>query len=392
MPKETISNPNEGGLVRLKYTFRFGDQFIEPDDDWMKCIEATSVELLGSYSKAEDNALSAAFRSRKKKRLNRVFDAIGFMYPDYRYPPWGQKRKSATSGKDVASATPSEPAPKRKKVKVLTHRPRYIEPAIVPKFGGETSSATEAKDPAPTQKIEEPAAMLKTSSAKLAEPKADNIGVEGMKISEITSPSTEVTVLEAQKGLTATPKRKRMVNVLDALETIKTSSTPRKTAEAPKTQSETRVAEAEAAKSQAETEAGPSESAKEKSLEIGEKETEKEASEQILPEKTATPTPEASSEVLHYFVRHASGKRLSEGEKREAQYYAWKLKYPKGALIFNGSGEEDFLYCLPDSKEISVCWEMSRSFRFPTLEDGLSVLSKDELADSLAYNSLKVRE
>jgi hypothetical protein len=63
MPKETISNPNEGGLVRLKYTFRFGDQFIEPDDDWLKCIEATSDELLGPYSKAEDNALSVAFGS-----------------------------------------------------------------------------------------------------------------------------------------------------------------------------------------------------------------------------------------------------------------------------------------------------------------------------------------
>jgi hypothetical protein len=266
MPKETISNPNEGGLVRLKYTFRFGDQFIEPDDDWLKCIEATSDELLGPYSKAEDNALSAAFESQKKKRINRVFDAIGFMYPDYRYPPRGQKRKSATFGKDVASAAPSEPAPKRKKVKVLTHRPRYIEPAVVPDFGGETSSATEAKDPAPTQKIEEPTAMPKASSTKLAELKVDNIGVEGTKISEITSPSTEVTVPKAQKGLTATPKRKRMVNVLDALETIKTSSTPKKTAEAPKTQSETRVNEAEAAKSQAETEAGPSEPAKEKSL------------------------------------------------------------------------------------------------------------------------------
>jgi hypothetical protein len=66
MPKETISNPNEGGLVRLKYTFRFGDQFIEPDDDWLKCIEATSDELLVPYSKAEDNALSAAFGSRKR--------------------------------------------------------------------------------------------------------------------------------------------------------------------------------------------------------------------------------------------------------------------------------------------------------------------------------------
>jgi hypothetical protein len=88
--------------------------------------------------------------AEKKKRLNRVFYAIGFVYPDYRYPPRGPKRKGATSGKDVASAAPSEPAPKRKKVKVLTHRPRYIEPATVPEFGGETSSATEAKGPALT--------------------------------------------------------------------------------------------------------------------------------------------------------------------------------------------------------------------------------------------------
>jgi hypothetical protein len=224
------------------------------------------------------------------------------MYPNYRYLPGGQKRKSATSGKDAASAVPSEPAPKRKKVKVLTHRPRYIEPAVVPKFGGETSSATEAKKPAPTQKIEKPAAMLKTSSAKLAEQKADIMGVEGIKISEITSPSAEVTMPKAQKGLTATPKRKRMVNVLDALETIKTSSTLRKTAEAPKTQFETRVTEAEAAKSQIETEARPSEPAKEKFLGTKEEKTEKDAAEQILPEKTATPTPEASSEVLDYIV------------------------------------------------------------------------------------------
>jgi hypothetical protein len=362
MPKETISNPNEGGLVRLKYTFRFGDQFIEPDDDWLKCIEATSDELLGSYSKAEDNALSAAFGSRKKKRLNRVFDAIGFMYPDYRYPPRGKKRKSATSGKDAASAAPSEPAPKRKKVKVLTHRPRYIEPAVVPEFGGETSSATKAKEPAPAQKIEEPASMPKTSSAKLAEPKADNIGVEGTKISEITSPSAEVTVPKAQKGLTATPKRKRMINVLDALETIKTSSTPSKTAEAPKTLSESRVTEAEAARSQIETETRPSEPAKEQSLEIGEKESEKEAREQILREKTATPTPEASSEVLDYFVRHASGKRLSEEEKREAQYYARKLKYPKREVLVLSPRQQGDLCLSGDEQKLRIPDTRRRAF------------------------------
>jgi hypothetical protein len=89
MPKETVTKTGEGELVRLKYTFRYGDKFDEPNDDWLKCIEATSDELLGPYSKAEGNALSAVFGSRKKKRLNRVFDAIGFMYPDYRYPPRG---------------------------------------------------------------------------------------------------------------------------------------------------------------------------------------------------------------------------------------------------------------------------------------------------------------
>jgi hypothetical protein len=38
----------------------------------------------------------------------------------------------------------------------------------------------------------------------------------------------------------------------------------------------------------------------------------------------------------------------------------------------------------------SVSREIGRSFGFPKLEDGLSVLSKDKLADSLAYNSIKV--
>ena len=67
MPKETISNPLEGGLVRLKYTFRFVDQFVEPDDDWLESVEATSDELLGPYSKAEDNALSTSFGAEEKR-------------------------------------------------------------------------------------------------------------------------------------------------------------------------------------------------------------------------------------------------------------------------------------------------------------------------------------
>jgi hypothetical protein len=291
MPKETISKSDEGGLVRLKYTFRYEGKFIEPDDDWLKCIEATSDELLGPYSKAEDNALSATFGGQKK-RLNRVFDAIGFIYPDYRYPLKGQKRKSATSGRGDVSVALSDAAPKRKKVKVLTHRPRFIEPALVPEFGGETSMAIETKEPALTQKNEEPAATPKAD--KIEEPK-----VEGTKTSEFLSPSAEVEVPKTQKGPAMTPKRKRMVNVLDVLETIKSSSTtPKKITKVPKAQIETTTSDAEAAKHQAETETGASEPVKVKSLGTIEKETK--TAEQILTEETGTATPEAFSETLNY--------------------------------------------------------------------------------------------
>jgi hypothetical protein len=93
MPKETAAGSSEGALICLKYTFRYRDQFDEPNDDWLKCIKATSDELLGAYTRAEDEALSSAFGGRGKKRMNRVFDAIGFIYSDYCYPSRRQGKR-----------------------------------------------------------------------------------------------------------------------------------------------------------------------------------------------------------------------------------------------------------------------------------------------------------
>ena len=94
-------------------------------------------------------------------------------------------------------------------------------------------------------------------------------------------------------------------------------------------------AEAEAATAEAEAEAVPSvsvemkpaatkEGAKQESLGFGittEKEIAKEAK---------SPGHKALSENLDFIIRHASRKRLSEGEIAEANHYAQKLKYPKG--------------------------------------------------------------
>jgi hypothetical protein len=155
---------------------------------------------------------------------------------------------------------------------------------------------------------------------------------------------------------------------------------------------------AETAMTRAETEAGPSVPTGTEPA-ATEQRAEKESPDTVMalekkdaPEKARSPFPEAPSEDPDFIIRHASGKKLSEEEIMEAKHYARELKYPKGALVYNGTDEDDFLYCLPDNKEISVCREMARNMGFLKLEAGLSAMSKDDLADILAYNSLKVQK
>jgi hypothetical protein len=193
-----------------------------------------------------------------------------------------------------------------------------------------------------------------------------------------------------QKASAATPKRRRMANVLDAvLETTKALSPAptKKIVEAAKMQAEAKTgqAEAKATQAQAKAEAGPLVPTETEPAAPEEKTTE-----QIAPEKIEDPAPEASNKNVDYIIRHASGKKLSQEEILEARHYAQRLKYPKSVLVFNGSNKEYFLYYLPDNKEISVYWEIGKSIGFPKLEEDLLILSKDELADSLAYNSIKV--
>ena len=110
-----------------------------PCQEWLDTIEVMCNEILGNYSKKEDQLMTAAFGTRPKRRLNRVMDAIGFEYPDYELLDMGvegQKRKRVASAlnkddedqsnkkkqeseaKTVASKKRKAAAPKQKEIDI----------------------------------------------------------------------------------------------------------------------------------------------------------------------------------------------------------------------------------------------------------------------------------
>jgi hypothetical protein len=145
MPKPT-GEKKEGELVRLPYHYKFKKYFKAPCQEWLDTIEIMSTEILGNYSKKEDQLMTAAFSTRPKRRLNKVLDAIGFEYPDYGRmggDAGGPKRKR------IASAVDKESTKVAKKKKEISEKlsPEKLSPE--PKVAG----ARKRKTASPEQKM-----------------------------------------------------------------------------------------------------------------------------------------------------------------------------------------------------------------------------------------------
>jgi hypothetical protein len=159
--------------------------------------------------------MTTTFGARGKKRLNRVFGVIGFVYPDYCYPSrkQGKKRKVATS---MTSGTS-----RSKKVKVLTHRPRRIETAEVSKLIEGSASMSEPSRSMP----------IEARTSVTEEPKMEKTAEE----LKVLSPPYAKELPKVSNISIATPRKRRMSSVLDVvMESVKTS-TPA-SAEAPWTE------------------------------------------------------------------------------------------------------------------------------------------------------------
>jgi hypothetical protein len=108
--------------------------------------------------------------------------------------------------------------PKGKKIKVLTHRPRYIEMAIVPKLSEGTSSTAEAEQvELPKVAAAEPVKTPKHGAEAKEEATKEPERGRAIALPEILSPPAEAELPKVAKAPATTPKRRRMASVLDAL-------------------------------------------------------------------------------------------------------------------------------------------------------------------------------
>jgi hypothetical protein len=82
MPKKKDGSKKHE-LVWLPYRFKFEKEFKKPCQEWLEMIETMCDEILGNYTKKEDQLMTAAFGTRPKWRLNHVMDTLDFEYPDY---------------------------------------------------------------------------------------------------------------------------------------------------------------------------------------------------------------------------------------------------------------------------------------------------------------------
>ena len=53
-------------LVRLPFRFKFEKQFMKPGTKWLETIKTMCNEILGNYTKKEDQLMTTAFGTRSK--------------------------------------------------------------------------------------------------------------------------------------------------------------------------------------------------------------------------------------------------------------------------------------------------------------------------------------
>jgi hypothetical protein len=388
MPK-LEEEKKESELVRLPYLFKFKKHFKEPCQEWLDTIKVMCNEILGNYTKKEDQLLTAAFGARPKRRLNRVMDPLNFEYPDYERlnkVVEGQKRKRVVSvvGRQAARMVKEDE-------ENLKKRKLSPEPTAV---ALKKRKATAPKQKATDIEEETPATPSATDVAEILKVMTESLPI---KLSPLAPHLTklfqkkEPSIAKKAVGL----KKRRIITMTEAIEE---TPRPASASNAPAVESATAT---EAAPTEAATaKAEPAEDVNLEStlsnidkilLDMAAEEAAIAAEEAVatVPEKEKEIVEDASEEENFNF-QNLIRQELSKAEKEELRDYAVSCGYEPGALLFGGVDDES-LGCLRDRTGAKVISTLSKSIGFPKLETDISRYRRQHIVGSLFYSNFKVK-
>jgi hypothetical protein len=382
MPK--LEGKKEGELVRLPYHYKFKRHFKVPCQEWPDTIEVMCNEILGNYSKKEDQLMTAAFGTRSKQRLNRVTDAIGFEYPDYERldkGAEGQKRKRVASALNKDDEDQSKKKKQESEAKTVASQKRK---ASTPK----QKSIDEKEKTSVTSSATEIEEILKVMTETLPV----KLSPLGLHLTKLFQKEKEPTKTKAPR-----PKRQRIVTVTEVIE----ATPPR--ASAPKVPAIESTTATEAVPLEAAAEEARAEDAKSKDINLEsiaadiDKMLLNMATEEAAAatEETTAAKPEKeemtedTSEDETFDFQNLVGQELKKAEKEELKEYAISCGYRPGALLFGGIDDER-LGCIRDQTGVKVIGTLSKSIGFPKLEADISRYRRQHIVSNLFYSNFKV--
>jgi hypothetical protein len=382
MPK-LEGKKKKGELVRLPYHFKFKKLFKVPCQEWLDTIEVMCNEILGNYSKKEDQLMTAAFGTRLKRRLNRVMDALGFEYPDYERldkGAEGQKRKRVA---DVLNKDDEEQTKKKK----LESEPK-ISVSKKRKASSPKQKAFDEEEGTPatpsTTKVEE---ILKVMIESLPV----KLSLLGPQLTKLFQKEKEpVKSREAVKA-----KKQRIITVTEVIEkTPLGASAPKVPVAKSSTATEVALSEATDAKATGTKDINLESMVADIDkilVDLAAEEAAGATEEALAPEpgKKKEVAEEASEDEIFNF-QNLIGQELTKAEKEELKEYAISCGYRPGAILFRGVDDEK-LGCIRDQAGAKVIGTLSKSIGFPKLEVDISRYRRQHIVGSLFYSNFKVK-
>jgi hypothetical protein len=317
----------KGELIRLPYHYKFKKHFKVPCQEWLDTIEVMCNEILGNYSKKEEQLMTAAFGTRPKRRLNRVMDALDFEYPDYERldkDAEGQKRKRVAGALNKEATESTEDDEEQLKKKKLKPEPKT--------YASKKRKATSPKQKAIDEEEETAATPSATDVEEILKVMTESLPVK------LSPHLTKLFKKEKEPEKTkkaARPKKQRIIIVTEVIEgTPPQASAPK----APAVESTTTI---EAAPSEAT--AAEAATAEDIHLESAIANIDKilldMAAEEAAAatEETMAPEPEKEKEIAEdtsedeiFNFQNLVGQELTKPEKEELKEYAVSYGYQPG--------------------------------------------------------------